>query len=246
MARLHRGPLEELIGDIVGGVLPPGAALPREAALAERFGVSRGVARETIRALEERGLVRVKHGIGSTVAPLESWDSLDPLVLAVLVASQSGPAVLGEFLETRRIIEVQAAGLAAERATDEDLLRLDEAFAALEDAAARAAANPAAEPRYLEADVGFHQVVMTISHNAVLSGLVGRIHSAMLEARAPTARPDLRERLTLPEHGRIRNAIRAHDPAAARRAMREHLNSVGKHLDQWAAGRGGASPSKAA
>ena len=233
MSRRNRGPLEELIGEIVGGLRTPGDALPREAALAEQFGVSRGITREVMRALEERGLVNVKHGIGSTVAPRDMWDSLDPLVLAAILASDRGPVVLMEFLETRRIIEVEAAGLAAERASDEDLAGLDAAFAVLEDAAARAAVNPAAEARYLEADVNFHQVVMGITHNAVLCSLIGRIHAALLEVRAPTARPDLRARRTLPEHAKIRDAIRARDPGAARRAMREHLKSVGKNLAAW-------------
>jgi DNA-binding FadR family transcriptional regulator len=225
--------LEELIGEIVGGVRAPGEALPREAALAEQFGVSRGITREVMRALEERGLVNVKHGIGSSVAPRERWDTLDPLVLAALLPSDRGPAVLMEFLETRRIIEVEAAGLAAERATDEDLTRLDEAYTALEDAAARAAANPAAEQRYLEADVNYHQVIMGITHNAVLCSLIARIHSAILEARVPTARPDLRADQGLPEHAKIRTAIRSRNVSAARRAMRDHLTSVGANLDAW-------------
>jgi DNA-binding FadR family transcriptional regulator len=233
MARRNRGPLEEIIGEIVGGLRAPGEALPREAALAEQFGVSRGITREVMRALEERGLVHVKHGIGSTVAGRERWDTLDPLVLAALMASDSGPDVLKEFLETRRIIEVEAAGLAAERATDDDLSRLDDAFASLEDAAARAATNPAAEPRYLEADVNYHQVIMGITHNAVLCSLIARIHSAMLEARVPTARPDVRAKQGLPEHAKIRVAIRAHNPVAARRAMRDHLRTVGANLDAW-------------
>jgi GntR family transcriptional repressor for pyruvate dehydrogenase complex len=225
--------LEELVGEIVGGVRSPGEPLPSEAVLAEQFGISRGITREVMRALEERGLVSVRHGSGSTVAARDAWDSLDPLVLAALVASDAGPAVLLEFLEARRLIEVEAAGLAAERATDDDLVLLDEAFAALEDAARRAAATPAAEPRYLEADVNYHQVVMGITHNAVLCSLIGRIHAALLEVRAPTARPDLRVRRTLPEHAKIRNAIHARDPELARQAMSEHLDSVGEHLAVW-------------
>jgi DNA-binding FadR family transcriptional regulator len=232
--RRNRGPLEELIGEIVGGVRIPGEALPREADLAEQFGVSRGITREVMRALEERRLVTVKHGIGSTIAPRDAWDSLDPLVLGALLASGAGAAVLMEFLETRRIIEVEAAGIAAERATDDDIARLDEAYAALEDAAVRASANPAAEHRYLEADVNYHQVVMGITHNAILCALIGRIHAALLEARAPTARPDIRTRRTLPEHAKIRDAIRNRDPRAARRAMRAHLKTVGEHLEIWA------------
>ena len=235
MARRHRGPLEELVGEIVRGIVAPGEALPREAALAERFGVSRGITRETMRALEERGLVRVKHGIGSTVAPRESWDSLDSVVLGALLSTERAPQLLRDFLEARRLIEIPAAGFAAERATDDDLARLDRAFEVLSDSANRAAANPAAEPRYLEADVGYHQVLMAISHNAVLEPLAGRLHAPMLEARAVLARPGLRSERTLPEHERILKAVRARDPSAARRAMKQHLDSVDEFLGEYIA-----------
>ena len=83
-----------LIGDIVGGALPPGSALPREADLAARFGVSRGVARESLRGLEERGLVTVKHGRGATVNPDAQWDVFDPDVLAALLDGDQGAEIL--------------------------------------------------------------------------------------------------------------------------------------------------------
>jgi DNA-binding FadR family transcriptional regulator len=72
MARLHRHLLRVLIADIVSGRIPVGGALPRETDLAGSFRVSRGVARECIRGLEERGLILVKHGRGATVSEEET------------------------------------------------------------------------------------------------------------------------------------------------------------------------------
>ena len=134
-----------LIADIVGGTLPAGAALPREADLASGFGVSRGVARECIRGLEERGLVTVKHGRGATVSEADRWDVFDPEVLGALLDCEQGADILGEYLECRRILEIEAAGLAAERATEGDLAALSDAFARMSAGAERVRANPAAE-----------------------------------------------------------------------------------------------------
>ena len=114
MARKHRDVMKILIADIVSGVRPAGDMLPREVDLAAEFDVSRGVARETIRAMEERGLISVKHGKGATINEAEEWDVFDPDVLAATLDSERGSEVLAEYLECRRILEVEAAGLAAE------------------------------------------------------------------------------------------------------------------------------------
>ncbi|MGH2848787.1 MAG: FadR/GntR family transcriptional regulator, partial [Thermoleophilaceae bacterium] len=94
MPRLHRQLVTELIAQITSGELVEGASLPREADLAERFDVSRGVARESFRALEERGLIRVKHGRGATVRPADEWDLFDGEVMAgMLSGPRAAPAV---------------------------------------------------------------------------------------------------------------------------------------------------------
>src|ERR671938_942803 len=129
MSRLHEHLMRVLIADIVGGRLAEGDPLPRETSLATQFGVSRGVARECIRGLEERGLVRVKHGRGATVTPDDRWNVFDPEVLGALLDGHQGADILGEYLQCRRILEVEAAGLAAERATEADLAALADAFA---------------------------------------------------------------------------------------------------------------------
>src|SRR3954470_14732151 len=110
MSRLHEHLMQVLIADVAGGRLAPGASLPRETDLAASFGVSRGVARECIRGLEERGLVSVKHGRGATVSEADRWDVFDPEVLAALLECEQGADILGEYLECRRILEIEAAG----------------------------------------------------------------------------------------------------------------------------------------
>jgi DNA-binding FadR family transcriptional regulator len=237
MTRLHRGPLQILIGDIITGQRPPRDALPREADLAEQFGISRGTAREVIRGLEERGLIAVKHGRGATVNEPDRWDTLDADVLAALLSGPAGSKTLSDFLEARRVLEIEAAGMAAERADAEDVQRLSAALDSMREAATRAEHNPALERRYHEADIAFHRALIRATKNSTLVGLTARIHAATLEARFPTARPMLRGTRTLPEHERIMRAVASGNPAAARRAMKDHLDSVQEFLAEYTAAR---------
>lgn len=237
MPRLHRGPLQILIGDIVNGTREPGELLPRETDVAETFDVSRGTAREVIRGLEERGLIAVKHGRGATVNEPERWDTLDADVLAALLSGPSAAKTLADFLESRRVLEIEAAGLAAERADARDIDRLTKALDAMRAAADRAERNPAVERQYHEADIAFHRALIQATKNSTLVGLTGRIHAATVEARFPTARPMLRGTRTLPEHERIMRAVASGNPTAARKAMKEHLDSVQEFLAEYSADR---------
>src|SRR5438105_15083172 len=72
---------EELMHRVIRGEIAAGAVLPTEPALVEEFGFSRTVIREALRQLEERGLVRIEQGRGTTVQSRDSWNLLDPLVL---------------------------------------------------------------------------------------------------------------------------------------------------------------------
>jgi DNA-binding FadR family transcriptional regulator len=231
--RLHREAVVELVGDIVAGRRRPGEALPREVELAERFGISRGVAREGLRALEERGLVKVKHGSTTTVNPRGAWDLFDVDVVTAALAGPHAVELLGEYLETRRIIETEAAGLAAERATREQIGALDDRLEAMV-AALRVRAAREQERAYHAADVAFHAALVEATGNAPLASLVRRIDDALLAARYPLARPAYRRSRAIPEHEAILAAVRARDGAAARAAMQAHLDTVEGYLREHA------------
>ncbi|MFS0894834.1 FadR/GntR family transcriptional regulator [Microbacterium sp. 179-I 3D3 NHS] len=231
MSRLHRDVMGQLTGAIVSGALQPGALLPREVDLAEEYGVSRGTARETIRAMEERGLVQVRHGVGAIVNESAGWDLLAPEVLRALLTTAEGPQVLGQYIDTRRVIEVEAVSIAAELATDDDVATMRAELAVMEEVAALSAqGNPAAEQKFHEADLAFHQTIFAAARNQVLASLVRRIHEALYVARLALARPQFRVERALPEHEAIFHAIEAHDPERARQAMTAHLDTVATYL----------------
>jgi GntR family transcriptional repressor for pyruvate dehydrogenase complex len=232
--RLHQQLMRVLMEEIVRGRVHQGERLPSETELASQFSASRGVVRETLRGLEERGIVSVRHGRGATVEPARSWNLLDPDVLVAVLATPASVDVLGEFLESRRILEVEAAGLAAQRASGEDLVRLGDALAQMTATAEEAAKHPRAESQFHEADVAFHAAIFAAAGNRVLARLVAPIQRALQAARLPLAHPNVRFERSLPEHKRILTAIANRDADEAREAMRSHLATIEGYLAEYA------------
>jgi GntR family transcriptional repressor for pyruvate dehydrogenase complex len=231
--RLHRETMLEFVDAIVSGTLEPGTRLPKETALTEQYEISRGVARESVRALEERGLVSVKHGGHTVVNPREAWDLFDAEVITAALGGAAAVSLLGDYLECRRIIEIEAAGLAASRASGEHVARLEERLEAMKAAVAQRKAH-IQEREYHAADVAFHLALVEATGNEALVSLVRRIDAALLAARYPLARPAYRQTRAIPEHEAILAAVRARDEAAARDATRAHLDTVEQYLREHA------------
>jgi DNA-binding FadR family transcriptional regulator len=230
VSRLHRLVLVSLIEAITSGELETGDLLPREEDLAERFEVSRGVAREALRALEERGLVTVKHGRGATVNARAAWDLLDHDILAGLLAGPGAAEVMDESIECRLIVETEAAALAAERAGEEERRTLARALDKMAGAAGRRHVNPQAERSYREAELCFDRALTGAAGNPALTRVVEPIRRAFDMARpAMGAELDALER-GVAERERILRAVERREPDAARDAMRDHLLSEAEEL----------------
>ncbi|RMG06404.1 MAG: FadR family transcriptional regulator [Planctomycetota bacterium] len=121
---------DDLLRRIVSGELAVGSLLPRENALAERYGVNRGVVREAVKLLEVHRLVRPRRRRGTEV--LDPMESLSPEVLAAMLEPAPGrvdPEVFADLLELRAELDEAMVRLAAERRSEEDLVALDEALA---------------------------------------------------------------------------------------------------------------------
>jgi DNA-binding FadR family transcriptional regulator len=231
--RLHREAMLELVAAIVSGELEPGARIPKETDLSEQYDISRGVARECLRGLEERGLVTVRHGSATIVNPREAWDVFDADVIAAALGGAAAVSLLGDYLECRRMIEIGSAGLAAARRSDEHVARLERCLADMEAAVAQRRAREQ-ERAYHAADVGFHLALVEATGNDALVSLVRRIDGALLAARYPLARPAYRRTRAIPEHEAILDAVRAGDEAGARAAMTAHLDTVEQYLREHA------------
>jgi DNA-binding FadR family transcriptional regulator len=234
VSRLHRLILVSLIEAITSGDLEAGELLAREEDLADQFDVSRGVTREAIRALEERGLVTVKHGRGATVNPRQEWDLLDPDVLAGLLAGPHAIEVLDESIECRLIVETEAAALAAERAGEEDRSALAETLDAMTEAARRSPMSPRAEQAYRGAERSFHHALLRAAGNPALARVAEPIQRGLGVVRPPGSAGRRRLERGIAERGRILRAVVDREPDEAREAMREHLLSVGEELRERA------------
>jgi DNA-binding FadR family transcriptional regulator len=219
-ARLASVVLEELAHRIIGGTFPEGSVLPTEPVLCDQFGFSRTVIREGLKHLEERGLVRVEQGRGTTVQPRNSWNLLDPTVIRIALAYDSDMSLLDSLITVRRILEREMARAAAPRLTDGDL-------AALAENIERMKATYDDYGRFRELDNAFHAIVMKASGNEVGLTIVRTIHTHG-GVRPPLASSASRAALkrTVNAHRAIYEALAARDGEAAGELISTHIDTA--------------------
>jgi DNA-binding FadR family transcriptional regulator len=216
-ARLGVAVVHDLVTAIVTGAVAPGESLPPEQVLAQHFGVSRTVIRESVKRIEEKGLVSVEQGSGTLAQPAANWNILDPVVLSVLVENDASLGVLDELAVVRSALEGSMSAGAAERRSDEDVTSLRSALANMEETISD-------EEAYSQADIDFHFLVMGLSGNRLAENITRILFQrARVSTRFQGAPTEDAFRLTLDEHRRVLEAIEAGDPAAAEAAMREHI-----------------------
>lgn len=218
--------VDEIGRRIAAGSWRPGDALPVEDALAAEIGVSRGVVREAVKALVAKGMLHVRPRTGTRVLPPEQWNHLDRDVLRWKQAEDAA-ALLRDTAELRRIVEPEAARLAAERARPEQVRVLYDALAAME----AAAAEPDRDG-YIEADITFHRALLDAGGNRLL-GSLGRAvgialeHSFHVSTRTPGA-----VEASLPVHRAVVRAVEARDPGAAAAAVLAIIDAADEEIAQ--------------
>ena len=191
----------QLVNDIVGGAYAPGATLPTEADLGAKFGVSRTVVRESVKLLQDKGLIRIVQGKGTLVTDPRSWDLIDDVVLAAVVRHDDTLGILDELVLVRAALEREMAAAAAGRAAAAERELLTAAFRVME-----RAADDVAE--FAAADVDFHDAVMDISGQRLARAIVTSIHGkARTTGRYHGAATAARIEETIDEHRRILDAI---------------------------------------
>ena len=188
-ARLGTAVMDALVDRIVSGELRPGTLLPTEPRLCEAFSVSRTVIREAVKILEQKGLVRIRQGQGTTVAQSDEWNLLDPVVLEASVRHDKDLRILDDLVQVRRVLESDMAGQAAGRATSADRAEMRRQLDQL-------AVEVVTPERHMLTDLEFHDVIMRASGNRLGRAVVRTIQS---EARASDRYNGL------PQSGRLRS-----------------------------------------
>jgi GntR family transcriptional repressor for pyruvate dehydrogenase complex len=209
---------------IVSGEFGPGALLPSERLLADEYGLSRSMVREALRMLAERRLIDVVPGRGSFVRRVSAADSADRLT-DVFDRRQVTARTL---IEARLMVETTAAGFAAARADETDLLALAGALDAFDQA-------PTLTER-LRGDLAFHLAIARAAGNPLIETMFRAIQPYTVELMI---RSLIDETVTIPSvpfHRRILDGIRDRQPGAAEAAMRAHLavglSTYGDDLDE--------------
>ncbi|MHC5560823.1 FadR/GntR family transcriptional regulator [Kocuria sp. U4B] len=210
------------------GELKPGDKLPNERELAETTGVSRTTVREALRDLELRGLVTRTRGRGTLVRAMDRPD----LHAGMLGTMEPTQRVLREVMDLRAVIEPPMAERAADRALDTELAALLRPLEQAEEEIRRD--HPSIE-LLVRLDVEFHSEVARLTHNPMLSRLLGVANEWMAPSRAETHQTQQRLDRSVAAHRRIYEAIRSHDAEAARTAMSAHIHEVSTNigLQDW-------------
>ncbi len=211
---------------ILAGELSAGDRLPTEKDLGARLGVSRGPLREGVSALAAMGVLDTRQGDGTYVTSLEPSLLMESLSFVVDVHNEGGAR---QFLAVRRVLECEAAALAAMN-IDADGLAAAERELADSDAAAH---EPADIERFFAAVVGFHRAVAAGAGNPVLAALIESLSGRTSRARRVRNVVDegALDR-TVAEHRAVLQAIAARDPERARLRMEVHLVAIEDFLHE--------------
>ena len=212
--------VSERLSAQIGTTLQPGDALPSERELAERYGVGRSSVREALRMLESRGLIESR---GSGTFVIAQWRNPFQQPLSLVVAGEDVDRT--QLFEVRRMLEAEAAALAAKRRSLGDLDLMHEATDEME------AAVDSADV-YIAADIRYHLVIAEATGNRLLLHLMQAIRERLTEMFGTVFKfPGGPER-SIAQHRLITQAIAAEDAERARQAMTEHILRVEQELAQ--------------
>ena len=215
--------IEKIKAMIVSGELRPGDRLPPEKELAEHLGLSRNSLREAVKALEIIRVLDVRRGDGTYVTSLEPHLLLEAISFVIDMHDDDS---LLELFAVRRMLESQAAGIAAQAASDEQSRALIDEVSSID-------ADTVSIDDLVAHDVRFHSDIVRLTGNGYLLSLVESLSSRTIRARVwrGLTEQDAVER-TISEHRAIAEAIAQHDSALATSLATAHVAGIERWLRQ--------------
>ncbi len=199
---------------VASGVFAPGAKLPPERLLAEKFGVNRTSLRHALTALEFMGIVSRRVGDGTYLSADSRLMLNTPMEFLVLVEGIS----FHDLMEARIILEPPLAWRAATRGTPDEITAIHAAVNRMESSGGQVV-------ELVEADVEFHEAVAAASGNVTCRRMFAAIHKALMQLITHNARGEEYGR-KIARHRRIYNAIRRGEADLASERMRSHLEDA--------------------
>ncbi len=207
----------KLVSHIIRGVWKPGMRIPAERQLGQQLGVGRASLREALKALEIMGLIETRLGDGTYVCQRSEFLS-KPLLWAITSSSETE---VYELVEARKLIETELAGLAAERATADDLKEIGKHLDRME-------RSPQAPSELLQADIEFHLAIGEAAHNSILMNALNLIRNLLQEWIGRTLQEPGVYTRALEHHKAIFFAVAKKNVPAARAAMLAHLEEMAR------------------
>lgn len=208
---------DQLKREVLSKRLVPGHALPPEAELIKQTGLSRASVREAIRVLASEGFVEVRRGrLGGIFVAHPDTSALGEMLASHLTIEA---ASVGSLLEYRKVIEPRAAGLAATRATPEQL-----------EAMANCIENNPGVGVDDKANVDFHILVAEASANALIAIMLSAVHVALHTRQSYGQVVEGDYKAANAAHRRIYQAIQAGDASAAEALTSTHMKAIESHL----------------
>jgi DNA-binding FadR family transcriptional regulator len=210
----HSFVISDLGTGIVSGRFPVGSILPNDAAMMDKYNVSRTVLREALKTLEAKGLVEARPKVGTRVSPRSRWNMFDIEVLSWHFETKSDRSFVDNLFDVRRSLELPAADRAAELRTGEHI-RLLKYWAYQMDLS-----RDQPEPFAL-AELELHRLIMDASQNPFLRSACSMVELSLAVAVSASIEvaPDFDRSDQIRQHNTLVASIENADSDAARAAM---------------------------
>ena len=203
--------------EIVAGKFAPGALLPHELEMRQRYDVSRTALREAYSVLVGKAMIVARPRVGTSIRPKSEWNMLDPQVLAWHLQTLPAEDFVDDLHVLRMIVEPAAAAIAASERSEETMAKIETAFADME-------RFKDGSGDLIEADARFHLAILDGSGNHFIGALGSMIRAALFATFELSWKGAARmQESRLAKHREIMVAIRDRNPELTRRHMSELL-----------------------
>lgn len=201
---------------IISRELEPLSLLPNEDELCKTFDVSRTVIREAIRFMDANGLVEARPRIGTRICEPSKWNMTNSLLMQWRIESDPQISLIEDLVELRSAIEPMAAGLAAQRATAEQVEVMFQTLGKMKSAQTM--------DEQIEADIAFHLSILEACGNELM---ISSLRPVIVSTLGPTFKLYMKNmedaKQSIPMHSAVISAIKARDSEAAIEAMRKAI-----------------------
>ncbi|MDI1268027.1 MAG: FadR/GntR family transcriptional regulator [Polaromonas sp.] len=227
---VHGNTVDHLGEAIVAGRYAVGASIPPEPVLCQELGVSRTVVREAVKSLIAKGLMTTGPKVGTRVLSEDHWNWFDPDVIIWQSKAGLTPEFLRDLQDLRRVVEPAAMRLAAERATAQDIAEVEAAYAGMKHAVEEGG-------DYVTHDLRFHQGLLRASRNRMLVQMSKALGALLRTSFEISTRRKDGPAHSLPLHRAVLDAVIAHQPDEAERAIRVLIDGAKEDIEEVLASR---------